>query len=116
MARFFCPVAYRFLSVGYDSGVMLGVIGAAKDLSVQHEVLGVCRIVQLKITLRRGVANSAAVVTAAIGRANLGAASIVGHAPVMNGAERLKVVARLVVGGLFWGHNVLGHNRNPLRQ
>ena len=66
MARFLRLVADRFLRVAYDGGVMLGIIGAAEDLSVHNEVLGARGIVQLKITLRWGVANSAAVITAAI--------------------------------------------------
>jgi hypothetical protein len=93
---------------------MLGIISAAEDLSVYHEVFGVRRLVQLKIALRLGVANSASVIAAAVGRAYLGAASIMSHAPVVNGTERLNVVARPVVDGLFWGHNILGHNEIPL--
>ena len=89
---------------------MLGIIGAAEDLSVQHEVVGVRRVVQLKIALRWGVADGAIVITAAIRRTYLSAARIVSHAPVMDGAERLKVVACPVGAGLFWGHDVLGHN------
>ena len=93
---------------------MLGIVGTAEDLSVHNEISGVSGVVQLKIALCRGEANGAAFVTTTIGRTYLGAARIVGHAPVMNGAERPNVVARFVAAGLFWGHKVLGHNEIPL--
>ena len=92
---------------------MLGTIGAAENPGVHNEVLGVRGIIQLKIALRWSVANRAGVIAAAVGRANLGAAGIVSHAPVMHGAERLTVVARVAVAGLFWGYNVWGHNKIP---
>jgi len=93
---------------------MPGIVSAAEDLSVHNEISGV-RGVVLKITLYLGVANGATFVTATVGRTYLGAASIVRHAPVMHGAERLNVVARFITAALFWGYNVLGHNEIPLR-
>ena len=114
MTRFLGLVADRFLGVAHDGRIMLGIISAAEDLSVHNEISGAGRLVKLKIALCCGEANSAAFIAATIGRSYLGAASIVSHAPVMYGAERLNVVARLVAAGLFWGHNVLGHNEIPL--
>ena len=105
----------RLFRVAYDGGVMPGIVSAAEDLSVHNEISGVRGVVQLKIALCFGEANGAAFITTTIGRTYLGAASIVGHAPVMHGAERLNVVARFIAAALFWGHNVLGHNEIPLQ-
>jgi hypothetical protein len=90
---------------------MLGIIGAAEDFSVDNEVLGVLGILQLEVPLWTGVANSAPVITAAVGRTYLGAASIMSHAPMVDGAEGFNVVTHLI-----WGHNVLGHYEFPRLQ
>src|SRR6266853_394774 len=75
VARFLCLMADGFLCIAHYGGVMLGIIGAAEDLSVHNEVLSVLGILQLEITLCTGVANSAPVITATVGRTYLGAAS-----------------------------------------
>jgi hypothetical protein len=111
VARFFRAVADRFLCVSYDGGVMLGIIGAAKDLRIHNKILGVRGVVRGEITLRAGITNSAGIIAAAIGRTYLGAARIVSHAPVMDGAEGLNVVTHLIRG-----YNVLGHNQSPRLQ
>lgn len=74
---------------------MLGIVGAAEEFGADNEVFRLGHLVQVKITLRLGVEHRATVVIAVVGRAYFGTASIVSHAPVMNGAKRLNVVASL---------------------